>query len=199
MERDREGIRFHIETTDFRSHLPEVYALLDKTALLKGFSPHPFSYYETLFDLLTESPEYGSLILGYLPDEKQPVSAVLTTYTGSEAYHLISGNDTRGYDAGMPTLTMYMAIREAKRQGLRRYNMGVVAEGASYAQRGLLNQSRFKEKFGGTIVDHGHSRDMVISSWRYWLFRAVRLYPVAVLRRLIVRWYRAVIVELREA
>ncbi len=196
-ERNRQGIRFHIETTDFRTHLSAVHDLLMQAALLKGFSPHPYAYYETLFDTLTKNPEYGSLVLGYLPDDKKPVSAVLTMYTGTEAYQLISGNDVRGYNAGMPTFAMYLAIREAKKQGLRRYNLGVVSSG-SYAQRSLKSQSLFKEKFGGAVVDHGHPRDIVVSMWRYWLFRFMRLYPVTVARRVAARSYRAVMVELRE-
>ena len=197
-ERDPNGVHFHVEKTNFNKYAGDVYMLLEATASRAGFSLHPSQYYEALFDEMAHNPEYATLVLGYGSADPQPVSFVLMLYSGREAYHLLAGNAEAGYDLNMPTLTLYTAIQEAKKEGVLRYNMGAVYAGTRLSLRSLRNQSLFKGKFGGEAVDHGHPRDIVISGWRYALYRCMRWYPVHIARRYAVRLYQAILVEFRE-
>lgn len=192
-EQEKGTIRFSVERIDFMSRLPEVYDLLKETAAVKGFALHPFSYYEALFSSLNMNPEYGTLVTGYTGDGKKPVSAVLILFTGEEACHLFAGSAVTGYEKHMPTLTLYTAMKEAKKQGARRYNLGGVSSGVPGK---LDNLSVFKGKFGGSAVIYEHPRDYVVSFWRYRLFRFLRLYPILWVRRFVVKWYGMMMREL---
>ena len=191
-ERDKKDIRFHIEKTDFKSHLPEVHSLIETTATLRGFSLYPLEYYEKLFDRLNANPEYGALVLGYTSEKKEPISVILLIYTNTEAYHLFSGCSSKGYDKNMPTLTLYTAIKEAKKQGLQRYNLGGVS---SKEWGGVDSLTAFKEKFGGETITHEQPYDIILSSRRYWLFRFLRLRTVRKARRIIAEMYGSMVVK----
>ena len=190
-EQDHGTIRFAAEKINFLPHLGRFHRLLEETAVVKGFSLHPLPYYESLFSCLNANPEYGTLVTGYLG--KEPVSTVLITYTAREAYHLFAGSAVSGYADNMPTLTLYHAMKEAKKQGAVRYNLG----GVSVDRSGnLAALSVFKGKFGGETVVYDRPRDYTVSVWRYGLFRVMRLSFIAKFRRFAVRWYRLIAREL---
>ncbi len=195
-EQDKENIRFYSEKTDFKSHLSNVYALLSAESASDNCEMHPFAYYESLFDEMNANPEYVTLTLGYISDGKTPVSAVITAYAGYEAHCMLTAN-APGYET-MPTLALYTAIKDSKKQGLWRYNLGAVSMQDDTVLRTLRAQSAFKGKFGGNVVDRGDLLDIVVSGLRYRIFRAVRWYPVTRAYRFLRKWYLATMVELRE-
>ena len=190
---ETEGVRFHTEKADFTKYFDEVHELLEQLAHRKKFSMHSRKYYKLLFETLNTHPQNGTLILGYVDGEEKPVSFVLVIHSGSEAYHLHSASSALGYEHNMPTLTHYIALRDAKKQGAKRYNLGGTMS-ASPQSTGDL--SAFKKKFGGERIEHPTSTDIVVSGWRYTLFRLLRLRLIAEIRRLLVRFYKAVEVEL---
>ena len=188
-----EDTRFHIERSDFKQYFSVVYDLLEDLARTKRFGLHPRSYYEALFEELQAQPESGVLVLGYAAGEESPVSFMLVLYVGSEAYHLFSATSAAGYASDMPVLAHYIAIKEAKEKGMSRFNLGGVVSTSSGSAGDL---SLFKKKFGGEQVEHLPSMDIVVSGWRYALFRFLRLRPLLVLRRSAMRFYRMIEVEL---
>ena len=188
-----EDVRFHIERSDFKQHFSAVYDLLKQLARNKKLELHPRSYYEALFEELQARPENGALVLGYGAKEESPASFMLVLYTGSEAYHLFSATTAFGYASDMPVLAHYLALKEAKEKGVRRFNLGGVMSASSES---IGDLSLFKKKFGGEQVEHSLSMDIVVSGWRYALFRFLRLRPLLVLRRAAVRFYRTIEVEL---
>ena len=189
-----EDVRFHVERSDFKQHFVVVYGLLEELARTKKFSLHAQSYYEALFEELQAHPESGFLVLGYVAGEDSPVSFMLVVYAGSEAYHLFSATSAAGYDADLPVLAHYIAIKEAKEKGMSRFNLGGVATASSSSVGDL---SLFKQKFGGERIEHQASMDIVASGWRYALFRFLRTRFMLVLRRLVMRFYKMVEVELQ--
>ncbi|MCY4577190.1 MAG: peptidoglycan bridge formation glycyltransferase FemA/FemB family protein [Candidatus Kaiserbacteria bacterium] len=188
-----EGVRFHTEKSDFSKHFDTVYALLEQLAHRKRFAMHPRAYYRALFEELDAHSGCGTLILGYVDGEEKPVSFLLVLYTGSEAYHLCSASSIVGYDHNMPTLVCYIALRDAKKCGAKYYNLGGIASVSSQSTGDL---STFKRKFGGECIAHPYSQDIVVSGWRYAVFRLMRLRLVASVRRLVVRFYVSVQSEL---
>ena len=188
-----EGVRFHIEKTDFKKHFNEVYALFKQLAQRKKFGMHEQKYYELLFEELNTHPKNGTLILGYVDGEEKPVSFVLVIHTKGEAYHLYSASSSTGYEHNTPTLAHYIAIRDSKKHDAKRYNLGGTA---SASPRSAGDLSTFKKKFGGKRIKHPQSVDIVVSRWRYTLFRFFRLKMISGIRRLIVRLYKTVKVEL---
>ena len=193
-EEDKE-IRFHIEKKEFKKHFNEAYALLKDLAHTKRFQLHPKTYYETLFETLEEYPENGTLILGYVAGETALASFVVVIHTGTETYHLCSASSETGYEHAVPTLAHYIAIKDAKDRGTRQYNLGGVI---STSAKSAGDLSTFKKKFGGESIQHPPSADIVVSVWRYGIFRFLRLPPVMMLRRLVMRAYRKVVVELNQ-
>ncbi len=189
-----EGVRFHIERSDFKQYFAVVYDLLEQLARTKKFGLHSRMYYEALFEELQAHPENGLLVLGYVADEESPVSFMLVLYTGSEAYHLHSAASVAGYESDMPILTHYVAFKEAKERGMSRFNLGGIT---STSQSSAGDLSVFKKKFGGEQIEHPLSMDIVVSGWRYALFRFLRLRLMLALRRLVLRFYKMVEVELQ--
>ena len=188
-----DDIRFHIEKSDFMQHFAVVYDLLEQLAHAKRFSIHSREYYEALFEALQAHPESGVLVLGYVAGDEKLASFMLVVYTGLEAYHLFSAASVVGYESDMPVLSHYIALKEAKEQGVSRFNLGGVTSTA-FGSSGDL--SLFKRKFGGERVEHPPSMDIVVSGWRYALFRLFRFRLALLLRRLVLRFYKAVQVEL---
>ena len=180
-----EDIRFYTEKTDFKKHFDVVYELLEQLARRKKFGIHSREYYVALFDTLQAYPENGMLVLGYIDGEEKPVSFVLVLHTSTEAYHLHSASSAVGYDHNMPTLTHYIALRDGKKRGAKRYNLGGTMS-ASPQSAGDL--SVFKKKFGGEQVEHPLSMDIVVSGWRYAVFRFLRL-PLRVGGTTMAGWF----------
>lgn len=188
-----EDVQFHIEKTDFKSHLKGVYALLKESASIKKVVLHPYAYYEALFDELDANPEYGMLVLGYVGEHKELVAFVSALYIDSDAHHLFAGASSVGYENNMLALALYTALKEAKEQDIKRYNLGSFI---SCLSSGLGNSPVFSEGFGSEKVSYEASYDVVVSGWRYFLFRFLRLRLIIMVRRLLTRFYRAVEVEL---
>lgn len=189
-----EGVRFHVERSDFKQYFSVAYDLLQHLARAKRFGLHSRAYYEALFEELQAHPESGVLLLGYVDGEEHPVSFMLVVYTGSEAYHLSSATSAVGYDSDMPLLAHYVALKEAKERGMSRFNLGGIVS-TSPGSNGDL--SLFKKKFGGERIEYSPSMDVVISGWRYALFRFFRLRFMLLLRRSVMRFYKMVEVELQ--
>lgn len=188
-----EGVQFHIEETDFRKYSEDVYSLLkesEKSVPDKKFTLHPYIYYEALFEALNENPECGMLVLGYIKGHKEPVTFVLTVYTGSEAYHLFSGTSSVGYENNMPTLALYTVLKEVKKRDVKRYKIGDTDSVSSD------DLSVLQEEFGGEEVKHTVLYDSIVSGWRYYFFRFFRLHWIRAVRHLLMRFYKAVEVEL---
>ena len=188
-----EGVRFHVEKTDFTKYFDSVYALFEQLAHRKKFGMYPRAYYEALFAELDARPENGTLVLGYIDGVEEPVSFVLVLHTNAEVYHLYSASSDVGYEHDLPALIQYIVLQDAKKCGARRYNLGGVVSTSSSGTRGL---STFKKKFGGERVEHPYPRDIIVSGWRYAVFRLMRLPGVSEVRRWLVRFYTSVQVEL---
>ena len=184
-----DGIRIHTERKYFKNHMETVYSLLEESRQKKSVL-YSYRCYEALFEELDAKPEYGMLTLGYIEGQEKPVSFVLTVYIDSEAYHLFSGTSSAGYEYNLPTLVFYTVLKEVKEQGIKRYRVGDTGS--------VLSEDLFilQEEFGGEKVECSVLCDNVISGWRYYLFRFLRLNPVLSTRRLLTRFYRAAEVDL---
>ena len=189
-----EDVRFHIEQSQFSKHLQAVHTLLAGLASSKKFNLHPYAYYEALFAELDARPACGVLVLGYLEGNENPVSFVLGLRTGPEVYHLYSATAAAGYEYDMPTIAHYITLKHAKEQGATTYNLGGTDSASS---RSIGNLAAFKKKFGGKQITYPDSYDVVVSRRRYYLFRFLRLRWVLAVRRIIVRLYKKVEVELQ--
>ena len=170
-----------------------MYNLFEHLARTKKFGLHPRAYYEALFEELQEHPENGTLVLGYIDTEEKPISFVLVLHVGTEAYHLYSATSAKGYEHNVPTLALYTALKEGKEHGATRYNLGGTT---SMSSQSIGDFSAFKKKFGGERIEHPLSMDIVVSGWRYAIFRFLRLRTILATRRLVMRLYKMIEVEL---
>ena len=188
-----EGVRFQVEKEKFTEHLKVVYALFvesEKSVPSRESFLRPYAYYMSLFEELDAHPERGMLVLGYVEGQESPVSFALTVFTDSEAYHVFSGTSSDGHACDVATLVLYTVLKEAKEQGAKRYIIGDTDAVSSD------DLSVLQEEFGGKESKNTVLHDVVVSGWRYYLFRFLRLHRILAVRRLLTRLYAAIQVEL---
>lgn len=181
------AVQVHLETVDFKTHLADVYALIEQTVS----DAQPFSYYEALFSQLHENPEYAALTLGYVNGKKTPSAAALTVYTGNEARLVLAAAHS---DADTVfARVIYTAMKEAMQQDLKRYVF------SSHDLSGVVPRLEFliQDTFHTTSKDHSTMWDIVVSSWRYYIFRGISWHPIAVVCRFLKKWITIALVELR--
>lgn len=145
--------------------------LIRITAERDGITAHPRAYYETMFRSLPEA--LWELFVAEL-DGKVLAANMVVFWRDTAIYlHGASGNDRR--DVMAPYALQWEAIREARRRGCVRYDLGGVkvsdgAEGADWS--GI---TRFKQGFS---PDTGPTRfpgayDIVLSGWRHATYRCL--------------------------
>lgn len=107
---------------------------------------------------------------------KKKLAQAFTIFYGNEAaYHYgASTEEGRKYPGGY--LIQWEAIREAKKRGLKKYNLWGVAPEGEINHR-FYGVSIFKRGFGGEDVEYLHARDLIINPLAYklnWLIESAR-------------------------
>ncbi len=162
----RKGITVDIITEDFEKYFETFYSLMVGTAKRNGFSLHPKSYYENIFQNLSKAENSYLSVAKY--DQKILAIYVLIPFGGTVNYVFgCSSNEERNR---MPTyLAHWKAMTHAKQLNCNYYNFGGIdTEGRIY--KNLSNLTIFKKKFGGEEVRHSDFFDVVVSPFWYHLY-----------------------------
>lgn len=172
-----------------QGHFDTFWLLLQDTAKRQGIGTHSQSYYRTMLSVLGGQMSDVKCHMYFAEREGVPCSAAVVAYHGDTATCLHGGSSHEHRQHMAPHLLHWTAMRDAKAAGMRWYDFGGVSpeatpqkrhpeqsESASdvegshtaYAlQEGRSTQSswsgitRFKQGFGGEVVHHPPTRDLV--------------------------------------
>ncbi len=171
----RQAIKLEIKiiTSKDPKDINEFYKLQKETAQRQKFVEFDKRFLEEQFSVFVKDNEV-ILYTAYLG--KLKLAQAFIIFYGKEAdYHYgASTLDGRIYPGAY--LIQWEAIKEAKRRGIKRYNLWGVAQQGETNHR-FWGVSVFKRGFGGQDLEYLHARDLIINPLSYkvnWLVESTR-------------------------
>lgn len=149
--------------------IEEFYELQKETAIRQHFVEFDKRFLQEQFSVFAKDNQV-LLYTAYLKDKKLAQAFII--FYGEEAdYHYgASTLDGRKYPGAY--LIQWEAIKEAKKRGMKRYNLWGVAPEGEINHR-FWGVSVFKRGFGGGDIEYLHARDLVINPLAYKLNLAI--------------------------
>lgn len=163
---EKRGIEVSMERSD--RAMAEFLRMVQETARRNGIATHAERRYRNFLTSLSE--KICELVVARR--EGKAMAAILVSFFGDTATYLhgASGNDDR--DSMAPFLVQFRAIREAKRRGCLRYDMGGVdTEGTRPSLSGVTRWKRGFFENVNPVIFPG-SFDIVLASSRFSLYTA---------------------------
>lgn len=159
------------------SDLVKFYDLYKLTAQRDGFIGRPYSYMETLWDVLVPQG-YAKLFLAIYED--QPLAGALAFTFGDRAWYVYGASSNEHRNLMPNHLMQWEMIKWARSLGCKWYDFRGVSprRSASEQEDHLQGLNRFKEGFSPRYVEYIGEYDLVLSPFWYWLW--VRAKPVVV-------------------
>jgi len=153
--------------------IDEFYKLQKETAKRQGFVEFDKRFLQEQFEVFVKDNQV--LLYTAFLGKLKLVQAFIIFYGQEADYHYgASTLDGRIYPGAY--LIQWEAIKEAKKRGLKRYNLwGVAPEGE--VNHRFWGVSVFKRGFGGQDIEYMHARDLVINPVAYklnWLIETTR-------------------------
>jgi peptidoglycan pentaglycine glycine transferase (the first glycine) len=144
--------------------------LLQETSERQSFGVHAPDYYQAAFQLFAPAGR-AALLLAYYQD--QPLAGVMALAFGRQAIYMFGASSERER-ARMPNqLLQWEAMRWAKAQGCRVYEMWGASSDAPGEGDPLQGVHRFKEGFGGRFVRRVGAWDYPLSGPLYQAYTAI--------------------------
>src|SRR3989344_2236210 len=162
-----------IDVSKAPKDIDEFYKLQKETAKRQGFVEFDKRFLQEQFEVFVKDNQV--LLYTAFLGKLKLVQAFIIFYGQEADYHYgASTLDGRIYPGAY--LIQWEAIKEAKKRGLKRYNLwGVAPEGE--VNHRFLGVSVFKRGFGGQDIEYMHARDLVINPVAYklnWLIETTR-------------------------
>ena len=154
------GVDVEIIKTDFQKYFPYFYGLMKKTAERNAFSLHPEIYYKNIFSNCEENKNAFLAIANY---NNKTLAINLVLFYGEAAYFVFGASSDEFKNLMAPHLLHWKTIIEVKKLELGIYNFGAVGE-----EFGGVSQ--FKKRFGGELLEHSDSYDLVLKPFWYFLY-----------------------------
>ena len=106
---------------------------------------------------------------------RQVIAMALIIFYGPEAVYHYSGSSPQALRIPAAYALQWVAIKEAKKRGLNRYNFWGIAPTHDPRHR-FAGVTLFKTGFGGYRVDYLHAHDLPLKNtyWLTWLFETLR-------------------------
>ncbi len=163
------GIKINISKNP--NDIDKFYELQKETAKRQGFVEFDKNFLQEQFKVFAKDNQV-LLYTAFLGRAKLAQAFII--FYGMEAdYHYgASTLDGRKYPGAY--LIQWEAIKEAKKRGLKRYNLWGVAPAGQTDHR-FWGVSVFKRGFGGEDVEYLHAKDLVINPISYKLNQAIEL------------------------
>ena len=164
--RKGEKIGINIVKTTEKKYFSDFMTLYAATAQRQHFVAH--RGIEEEYELFGKH-DLLQLFLAYYEDEL--LASAMILFYGKEAVYHHSGMKADKNDIPSSYLIQWEAIKEAKKRGMKRYNLWGIAPGENknHPWHGL---TIFKTGFGGRPSNHIHAQDLPLSS-KYWFTWAV--------------------------
>lgn len=162
-----------IETSKNCEDIEEFYELQKDTAKRQGFVEFDKKFLKAQFAAYTADNQV-LLYTAYLGKVKLAQAFVIFYNQEADYHYGASTLDGRIYPGAY--LIQWEAIKEAKKRGMKRYNLWGVAPLEDTNHR-FWGVSVFKRGFGGEDLEYLHARDLVMSPLTYkvnWLIESAR-------------------------
>ena len=169
----KQAIKLGIKITTSKDphDIDDFYKLQNETAKRQHFVEFDRNFLKEQFKVFVKD---GQVLLYTAWLGKKKLAQAFIIFYGEEAdYHYgASTLDGRKYPGAY--LIQWAAIKEAKKRGVKRYNLWGVApeQDVNHRFRGV---SVFKRGFGGKDVNYLHARDLVINKVAYKINQAIEL------------------------
>lgn len=156
-------------------------SMLYEMAARNGFKPHSKKYYTDMMNLFLGKPiapiELAfaqKLYFAYYNEEV--VAAALVGFFGGRATYLHGASVAQHRNVMAPYLLHWEIMREIKKMGFSEYDFwGIVTQKTDKKQaQKWLGFSRFKEGFGGKVVEYPGAYDLVFNKLWYNGYRVGR-------------------------
>lgn len=166
-------LNIQVTTSIDPAEIKGFYKLQIETAKRQGFIPFNLRFLEEQFKVFAQD---NQALLYTATFKKSKLAQAIVLFYGIEAdYHYgVSSELGRKYPGSY--LIQWEAIKEAKRRGMRRYNLWGVAPENDKRHR-FYGVSVFKRGFGGEDVKYLHAQDLIIDPKRYavnWAVEKIR-------------------------
>jgi lipid II:glycine glycyltransferase (peptidoglycan interpeptide bridge formation enzyme) len=137
--------------------LTEFYDLMKMTGQRDQFGIHSLEYYQRAYDLFFAHNQCQLLLAVY---EREPISALIVFRVGDRAWYFYGASSDLHRDRMPNYLLQWEAMRWAKLQGCREYDLwGVPDEDLTTLEENFTSRSdglwgvyRFKRGFGGRLI-----------------------------------------------
>lgn len=146
----------------------DFWRLTTETTSRDGFSGHQKSYYR---QFLKHLQQYAVLFFIETPDGHR-IATAISTFCGSKAiyYFGASTSDSQYRNMMAPYLLQWEMMQYGKQQGCQTYDfLGIAPENQPHHPYAGI--SEFKWKFGGSRKTYASGREVVFSSFWYWVYR----------------------------
>lgn len=146
------------------------YEILKKTSQRDEFGIHPKTFYGNLLKILC-AQNMASLFLAYIK-EKVVAGIIAVFYRGTAVYYY-GASDYEYRNLMAPYLLQWEAMREAKKRGLKFYDLlGIAPEDAK--KHPWAGVTEFKKKFGGEKIKYPEAFDIVYKPVVYKFLKVLR-------------------------
>ncbi|MCD6149604.1 peptidoglycan bridge formation glycyltransferase FemA/FemB family protein [bacterium] len=169
-QKQKQTTNYKLQTT---SHADEFLRLIKITSKRNKIKSHPENYYREMLKIpcvRLYAAEYQGKV----------IAANLMAFYGNTAIYLHGASDNEFRNVMAPFLLQWRAILDAKKAGCGKYDMGGVK--IQNPKSKIQNPSwagitRFKLGFSPKTkpIEFPGSYDIVVSSWRYWVYRVIQL------------------------
>lgn len=149
--------------------LAAFYPMVAETAARDGFLIRPEAYYRDVWQRFLETDQ-AELLLASV--EAEPVAGLILFYNDHTAWYMY-GASTGAHRHLMPNhLLQWAAIERAKARGCTRYDLWGAPDVFDESDR-MWGVYRFKQGFGGQVVQGLGAFDYPVNRALYWAFTAV--------------------------
>lgn len=160
-------------TSNNPDDIDEFYKLQKQTAIRQQFVEFDKKFLQEQFKVFAADDQV--LLFTAFLGKKKLAQAFIIFYGEEADYHYgASTLDGRKYPGSYAV--QWEAIKEAKRRGMKRYNLWGVAPEGETSHR-FWGVSVFKRGFGGKDIEYLHARDLVINPLAYklnWVIETIR-------------------------
>jgi peptidoglycan pentaglycine glycine transferase (the first glycine) len=132
--------------------------LLRRTAARDGFAAAPVHHYETFLKAL----EGAFLLLAYVEGTATPIAGLMGAQWNGTCIYYYGASDYEHRALMAPYLLQWEAMKIGKAAGCARYDLLGVAPPDASEDHPWQGISRFKEKFGGTVVTYPPEQRIVL-------------------------------------
>lgn len=146
------------------------YNLLQQTTQRDKFHAHPKVYYRDFLKILGQQNAAKLYLAKY---KNEPIAGILVIFFGEEATYYYGASSNQHRNLMAPYLLQWEAIRDAKQQGCKWYDLfGIAPENdSSHPWAGV---TEFKKKFGGQIFHYKKPLEYIFQPFWYSVIKVAK-------------------------